>query len=44
MTARLVERAGAGVVTSIVVRGPAQADWRKGPRRVKGRGPRDTYG
>ena len=44
MTARLTERAGAGVVTSIVVRGPAQADWRKGPRRVKGRGPRDTYG
>jgi predicted nucleic acid-binding Zn ribbon protein len=44
MTARLAERAGPGVVTSIVVRGPAQADWRKGPRRVKGRGPRDTYG
>lgn len=44
MTARLTERAGPGVVTSIVVRGPAQADWRKGPRRVKGRGPRDTYG
>jgi predicted nucleic acid-binding Zn ribbon protein len=44
MAARLAERAGAGVVTGIVVRGPAQADWRKGPRRVKGRGPRDTYG
>ena len=44
MTARLTERVGAGVVTSVVVRGPVQADWRKGPRRVKGRGPRDTYG
>jgi len=44
MVARLAERVGAGVVTSVVVRGPAQADWRKGPRRVRGRGPRDTYG
>ena len=44
MTKRLAERVGEGVVTSIVVRGPAQADWRKGPRRVQGRGPRDTYG
>ena len=44
MTARLAERVGAGVVETIVVRGPAQADWRKGPRRVRGRGPRDTYG
>ena len=44
MTARLAERVGAGVVETIVVRGPVQADWRKGPRRVRGRGPRDTYG
>jgi predicted nucleic acid-binding Zn ribbon protein len=44
MTARLAEQVGAGVVTTIVVRGPVQADWRKGPRRVQGRGPRDTYG
>src|SRR5688500_7430888 len=47
MTARLKEQVGEGVVTSIVVRGPAQPDWRKGPRRVQGpgaRGPRDTYG
>jgi predicted nucleic acid-binding Zn ribbon protein len=45
--ARLREQVGDGVVTSIVVRGPAQPDWRKGPRRVQGpgaRGPRDTYG
>jgi predicted nucleic acid-binding Zn ribbon protein len=47
MQARLKERVGDGVVTSIVVRGPAAPDWRKGPRRVQGpgaRGPRDTYG
>jgi predicted nucleic acid-binding Zn ribbon protein len=44
MVKRLVEQVGEGVVTSIVVRGPVQADWRKGPRRVQGRGPRDTYG
>ena len=44
MTRRLSEQVGEGVVTSVVVRGPAQADWRKGPRRVQGRGPRDTYG
>jgi predicted nucleic acid-binding Zn ribbon protein len=44
LLARIREHAGAGVATSIVVRGPAQPDWRKGPRRVQGRGPRDTYG
>jgi predicted nucleic acid-binding Zn ribbon protein len=45
--ARLRDQVGAGVVSSIVVRGPVQPDWRKGPRRVSGpgaRGPRDTYG
>ena len=40
----LREQVGPGVVDRIVVRGPAQPDWRKGPRRVQGRGPRDTYG
>ena len=44
LQARLSAQVGEGVVTSIVVRGPAQPDWRKGPRRVRGRGPRDTYG
>jgi predicted nucleic acid-binding Zn ribbon protein len=47
MQARLRDQVGEGVVTSIVVRGPAQPDWRKGSRRVSGpgaRGPRDTYG
>ena len=41
---RIKEHAGEGVATKVVVRGPAQPDWRKGPRRVQGRGPRDTYG
>lgn len=35
---------GRGVVTSLRVVGPAAPSWSKGPRRVKGRGPRDTYG
>ena len=41
---RLTAQVGPGVVTRVVVRGPAQPDWRRGPRRVQGRGPRDTYG
>lgn len=44
LTARLGAQVGPEAVRSIVVHGPAQADWRKGPRRVQGRGPRDTYG
>ena len=44
ITARLTAAVGPGVVTRVVVRGPAQPDWRRGPRRVQGRGPRDTYG
>lgn len=41
---RLDEVVGHGVVTKIEVRGPTGPDWRKGPLRVRGRGPRDTYG
>ncbi|HUR52339.1 MAG TPA: DciA family protein [Mycobacteriales bacterium] len=44
LLARVREHAGDGVASKVVVRGPAQPDWRKGPRRVRGRGPRDTYG
>ena len=44
LAARLTAAVGSGVVTTIVVRAPAQPDWRRGPRRVRGRGPRDTYG
>lgn len=41
---RLNEELGDGTVTRIEVLGPTQPSWVKGPRRVKGRGPRDTYG
>jgi predicted nucleic acid-binding Zn ribbon protein len=41
---RLDEVVGKGTVTKIEVRGPTAPGWRKGPLRVKGRGPRDTYG
>ncbi|HVX46140.1 MAG TPA: DciA family protein [Mycobacteriales bacterium] len=42
--ARLAAEIGAGVVTKIRIHGPAAPSWRKGPRRIAGRGPRDTYG
>lgn len=41
---RLEEELGAGRITEIVVNGPSAPTWRHGPRTVKGRGPRDTYG
>ncbi len=44
LLARLAAQVGSGVVTKVVVNGPTQPDWRRGPRRVQGRGPRDTYG
>jgi predicted nucleic acid-binding Zn ribbon protein len=44
LLACLADELGAGVVTSIRVQGPTAPDWRHGPLRVTGRGPRDTYG
>lgn len=41
---RLNEEIGHGSVARVVVLGPHAPTWRKGPRTVKGRGPRDTYG
>lgn len=41
---RLNDEIGAGSVVRIEVRGPQSRSWRKGPRSVPGRGPRDTYG
>jgi predicted nucleic acid-binding Zn ribbon protein len=35
---------GNGVVTKLKVHGPSTPSWRYGPRHVRGRGPRDTYG
>ena len=41
---RLNEEIGDGTVTRVTVLGPHTPTWRKGPRTVPGRGPRDTYG
>lgn len=41
---RLDDVVGRGVVTRIEVHGPTGPDWRRGPLRVRGPGPRDTYG
>ncbi|MGH1564379.1 DUF721 domain-containing protein [Mumia sp. DW29H23] len=41
---KLNERLGDGTVTRINVRGPQGPSWGKGALRVRGRGPRDTYG
>jgi len=35
---------GHGIVTRLRIHGPAAPSWYRGPRRVRGRGPRDTYG
>ena len=48
LKASLLERVraalGPDVVESVHVKGPQAPSWRAGPRVVKGRGPRDTYG
>lgn len=44
IVAKLNEHLGDGQVQRIIVRGPQAPSWSKGPRSVKGRGPRDTYG
>jgi len=42
--AQVHEAVGSQTVDAISVRGPNAPSWRAGPRVVKGRGPRDTYG
>lgn len=44
LTTRLEQEVGRDVVREIRVLGPAGPGWVRGPRRVRGRGPRDTYG
>lgn len=41
---RLNEEFGKEIVAELRILGPATRSWTKGPRTVKGRGPRDTYG
>jgi predicted nucleic acid-binding Zn ribbon protein len=44
LLARIADGVGRGVVTKLNVHGPVAPSWAKGPKRVRGRGPRDTYG
>jgi predicted nucleic acid-binding Zn ribbon protein len=48
IVARLAEElaapGGSSAITSVTVLGPSAPSWKKGPRSVPGRGPRDTYG
>ena len=44
LVARLNAELGERTVTRVEFRGPQAPSWKKGPRSVAGRGPRDTYG
>ncbi len=44
LLAGIAGQVGHNVVTKLHIHGPATPSWTKGPRRVRGRGPRDTYG
>jgi predicted nucleic acid-binding Zn ribbon protein len=41
---RIAGEVGNGVVSKLHIHGPSAPSWQRGPRRVRGRGPRDTYG
>ena len=41
---KIAREVGHNVVTRLNIHGPAAPSWSRGPRRVRGRGPRDTYG
>ncbi|GAA3708842.1 DUF721 family protein [Gordonia hankookensis] len=42
--AKIAAAVGDGMVTGLRITGPKAPSWRKGPRHISGRGPRDTYG
>ena len=42
--AKIAAAVGDGVVTAVRITGPSAPSWRRGPRHISGRGPRDTYG
>ena len=44
LLARIASGVGPGVVTRLRIQGPAAPNWVHGPRHIRGRGPRDTYG
>lgn len=41
---RITAEVGGEIVNRLSIRGPVAPSWHKGPKRVRGRGPRDTYG
>ncbi|WP_370891416.1 DUF721 domain-containing protein [Janibacter sp. GXQ6167] len=41
---QITQVVGPDVVETLRIDGPSAPTWSKGPRRIKGRGPRDTYG
>jgi predicted nucleic acid-binding Zn ribbon protein len=41
---RLAVELGEGTVEKVTVLGPSAPSWKRGALRIKGRGPRDTYG
>jgi predicted nucleic acid-binding Zn ribbon protein len=41
---RIAAEVGHDVVRRLHIHGPSAPSWSRGPRRVQGRGPRDTYG
>jgi len=41
---RIAAQVGHNVVRKLYIHGPAAPSWSRGPLRVRGRGPRDTYG
>jgi predicted nucleic acid-binding Zn ribbon protein len=41
---QIAAEVGHNVVTKLHIHGPAAPSWNRGRRRVRGRGPRDTYG
>jgi predicted nucleic acid-binding Zn ribbon protein len=44
LLARIGGEVGEGVVNRLAIHGPVAPSWSRGERRVRGRGPRDTYG
>jgi predicted nucleic acid-binding Zn ribbon protein len=44
LLAKIAAGVGNGVVKRLKIQAPSSPSWRKGPRHVSGRGPRDTYG
>jgi predicted nucleic acid-binding Zn ribbon protein len=41
---KIADEVGHGLVTKLAIHGPTAPSWSRGTRRVRGRGPRDTYG